>query len=480
MYVTVLLPLVDVRPLLVDATHRDPLPHFPVPDRVYGRGSADHHRSNFVRGLGALRPRLQGGAPPWLSESYYIDITRQLRVTRQRGDAMQRDGRHLTASPVYRNFYTDGVAGRVEVCFRVLGPRGARPHRPDKIWRLVAIAPARLRDGSDQPGPIVGAGPAFARHLLRFTTTAGASPESWWVRAGTPAIITEIPEHEQSRWHRTLDQRLVHQWVKSSGVRASAWEMTQGTGFADEFRRLRVHLSRLHADFVTMQVVLGLAQNGQLDLAHPPAEQYIAQTLSLLLRPARHGYSQSELLTEALQHSADAHADTLASLKHLADTADSPKLVDLAGRLTEALAPTGPDNIQRVVINVRELVMAKYEPHVKGGTFNGPVNFGSGGAHQQIGPSADELAPLVEQLFAALNLLYQLPGEQRWEAQSAIVKADRAIKDISEESRRDPGQRSKSRLLARLDSLLALASTLGGAGEALGHATTAIRTAFGL
>jgi hypothetical protein len=472
-YVTVQLPLVDVRPLLADATHRDPLPHFPLPDRVYSRASADHHRSNFVRGLGALRPRLQGGAPPWLSESYYVDVAGQLRVARQRGEAAHRDGRYVTATPVYRNFYTDGVAGRVEVCFRVLGPRGEPPYRPDKAWRLVVTAPARLRDDGNPPGPVIGAGPAFARHLLRATTTGGGSPESWWVRAGTPAIITEIPAGEQSSWHRTLDQRLVHQWVKSSGVRASAWEMTQGTGFAEEFRRLRVHLSRLHADFVTMQVVLGLIQSGQLDPAYPPAERYVAQTLGLLLRPARHGYSQSELLTEALQHSTDAHADTLASLEYLADAAGSPALAGLADRLTEALAPTGPDNIQRAVINVRELVMTKYEPHVQGGTFNGPVNFGSGGAHQRIGPSADELAPLVEQLFAAFDQVrFQLPDEQRY-------KADHAIDDISEESGKDPGKRSKTRLLARLDSLLTLASTIGGAGEALGHAVTAIRAAFG-
>lgn len=479
MYVTVLVPLVDVRPLLADATYRDRLPRFPDPDRVYGRESADHHRSNFIRGLGPLRPRLQGGAPPWLSESYYVDITRQLRVTRQRGDAMQRDGQDLTATPVYRNFYTDGVAGRVEVCFKVLGAGGARPHRPDKIWRLATVAPAWLRGGSDQPGPIIGIGPAFARHLLRSTTSAGARQESWWVRAGTPAIITEIPWQEQSRWHRRLDQRLVHQWVKASGVRASAWEMAQGNGFADEFRRLRVHLSRLHADFVTMQVVLGLTQNGQLDLAHPPAEHYVAKTLSLLLRPARHGYSQSELLTEALQHSAEAHADTLASLKHLTDSAGSQELTDLAGRLTEALTPTGPDNRQRVFINVRELVMTKYEPHVHGGTFSGPVNFGSGGAHQQIGPSTEELEPLLDQLYAVYNeFLQTLPDP--WGEQPGFWQADRAIDKISEETNREPGQRNKGRLLAGLDSLLALATSLGGAGEALGHATTAVRTALGL
>ena len=474
MYVTVQLPLVDVRPLLADATHRDPLPHFPVPDRVYSRASADHHRSNFVRGLGAVRPRLKGGPPPWPSESYYVDVAGQLRVARQRGEAAHRDGRSVTATPVYRNFYTDGVAGRVEVCFRVLSPRGEPPYRPDKVWRLVVAAPARLRDGGAVPGPVIGTGPAFARYLLRATSIGGSSQESWWVRAGTPAIITEIPTHEQSSWHRTLDQRLVHQWVKSSGVRASAWEIAQGNGFAEEFRRLRVHLSRLHADFVTMQVVLGLIENGQLDLAYPPAERYVARTLNLLLRPARHGYSQSELLTEALQHSADVHADTLTSLKYLADAGGNPALAGLADRLTEALAPTGSDNIQRVVINVRELVMTKNEPHLHGVTINGPANFGTGGAHQRIGPSVDELAPLVEQLFAAFDQVrFQLPDQQRY-------KVDRAIEDISEESSKDPSNRSKTRLLARLDSLIALASTIGGAGEALGHAVTAIRAAFGL
>lgn len=473
MFVTVQLPIVDVRSLSDGETHRDHLPYFPVPDRVYGRAASDHHRSNFVRGLGAVRPRLQGGPPPWLSESYYVDVRRLVRVGRQFVESAHRDGRDITATPVYRNFYTDGVVGRVEVCFRVVGPRGAAPHRPEQSYRIAVGAPSRLR-GSTDAGPLISLGPAFAAHLLRSTTVGGNDPPSWWVRAGTPAVIVEISRWQQTTWHSGDDPMLTHRWIKNSGVAASSWQMTQGTSYAEEFRRLRVHLSRLHADFVGMRTILGLCQSGQLDITHPPAERYIARTLGLLLRPARHGFGQNELLARALEHSSAAHADTVASLAYLVDTAAGGGLADRAGQLLESLAANRAGDAPRIVLNVRELVMAKNEPHIHGGTFTGAVNFGSGGAHLRVGPDAQQLAPLIAELFAAVERLEeQLPGETsddaRWAAQ-----------EIAAEAEKDPGHRSAIRLRARLDSLLATIATAGGAGTAIGQAVNALRAAFGL
>ena len=78
------------------------------------RGSRDHHRSDHVRWLGAVRPRLRGGVPPWQSESSYVDVRNSIRVGRpERFDT-------VAAKVAYRNFCTDGIAGRLEVCFAYL------------------------------------------------------------------------------------------------------------------------------------------------------------------------------------------------------------------------------------------------------------------------------------------------------------------------------------------------------------------------
>ncbi|MFC7614643.1 hypothetical protein ACFQV2_15020 [Actinokineospora soli] len=114
MYLTVLIPVVDVRPLLAEPTYRDPHPGWPVPARRYSRRSAVHHRSSFVRGLGAVRPRRRGAIAPWLSESSYVDLRGQLRIGRSTEDFGDWRGSSRVA---YRTFYSDGITGRVEVCF---------------------------------------------------------------------------------------------------------------------------------------------------------------------------------------------------------------------------------------------------------------------------------------------------------------------------------------------------------------------------
>jgi hypothetical protein len=136
---SVQIPVVDFRPLLAQDTGRHEQPAFPQPDRVFSRGSSQHHRSSFVAGVGPVRPRLKGGAGPWVSESYYIDVSSlvRLRITKLPADSEARYFRiKRLPRPVYRNFHTDGIVGRVEIGFDyddyLLGP-GRNPGDPDRV-----------------------------------------------------------------------------------------------------------------------------------------------------------------------------------------------------------------------------------------------------------------------------------------------------------------------------------------------------------
>jgi hypothetical protein len=162
-FVTMQLPVVDVRPLVAGNTYRDPRPNWPVPTRRFSRRSPDHHRSDYVRGLGAVRPRLRGGVAPWLSESSYVDVRNCVRV----GTPDRFDSGQASAKVAYRNFYTDGIVGRLEVCFAFHGWDG---HRTDLMSRYATQAPTWLRGRRDDAVPLVGFGRRFAAHLLDVTT----------------------------------------------------------------------------------------------------------------------------------------------------------------------------------------------------------------------------------------------------------------------------------------------------------------------
>ncbi|MEV0646639.1 hypothetical protein AB0I28_15380 [Phytomonospora sp. NPDC050363] len=356
MFVTVQIPVVDLRPLIAAPTGRDELPVWPRPDRAYSRWSADHYRSNYVRGLGPVRPRLRGGAAPWLSESVYIDVSRNVRMERSHvGPSGAHWAEWTTMRPVYRNFYTDGVVGRFEACLKISG-FGA-PVSRELLEEAATSAPVWLRGLSQRRRPLAQFGPVLTRHLLRCTTAGeGPDPQSWWLQAATPGVITEAPlEDPRAGGHLAQD------WVLRGGVRMSSWAITQDAdGDADAARRLRIHVSRLHADFMAAEIVAGLCQGGRLDPDHPPVRRYLARTIDLLLRPARHGYSQADLLVKVLSGNTEAaYAGTFAALKRL----DS--LTERSERIGELLDGVKPTRRGGIVLRVKELVMAKGERTVE-------------------------------------------------------------------------------------------------------------------
>jgi hypothetical protein len=476
-FVTVQLPVVDVRPLVTGNTHRDPRPNWPVPARRFSAHSQNHHRSDYVRGLGAVRPRLRGGVAPWLSESSYVDVRNRVRV----GTPERFDPDQASAKLAYRNFYTDGVVGRLEVCFAF---RGWDHRRTELMSHYATEAPTWLRGRHDNAVPLRDFGPRFAAHLLDATTLgdpmytgSGLVDEllAWWdlqewaVRAGGPAVITETPgtAAEDSSVHQT--------WRITKGTRLACWRLGQGGADPEEMRRLKTHVSRLHAGFLAAETVLSLCVNGRLDPDHPPVERFLVSTLDTLLRPRRHGFGNARLLGMVIGHARDVYWDTVGTLQDALRSLDNERIRSRVEQYHDLVAGAIAPTRREITIEVKELVMTKYESNISGGTFHGPVNSGSGGAHQHnTGTDTMSLAEALEQLQAAVAAISAtLPPKDAVAAEDASAGLAREA-DQAEDKRRRPG------ILARLSSLTDVATRAGGAGTALAAAITSVRAAFGL
>lgn len=165
---TVQFPVVDVRPLVAGNTYCDLRPNWPVPAHRFSRSSRDHHCSNYVRGLGAIRLRF--------------------------------DSNQASAKVAYRYFYTDGIVGRLEICVAFRGWNG---HRTGLMSHYAIHAPTWLRGLQDHTVPLMDFGPRFAAHLLDATAVGdpvlGDELLTWWelqewvVRAEDPAVMCASP-----------------------------------------------------------------------------------------------------------------------------------------------------------------------------------------------------------------------------------------------------------------------------------------------
>jgi hypothetical protein len=481
------IPVVDFRPLLAQDTGRHEQPVFPQPERVFSRSSAQHHRSSFVAGVGPVRPRLKGGAGPWASESYYVDVSSlvRLRITKLPADPDVEYFRMARLPrPVYRNFHTDGIVGRVEIGFDYNEYR-VRGHSETSIpeeWIL--DMPAHLR-GSRQEVPLVEVGPAFARHLL-VSTTRG-DPETWWVQAGTPALLTEYPAAETAGSNPARDGGLFYSWRRYKGVRLLDWTIAHRGSPADEIRRLRIHLSRLHSDFTAFGAVLARCQAGSLDPSFPPLERYLTRTAELLNRPSRHGFSQIGLLATALLPMQDAYSGVLESLAYLGDwlpyrSGDQGKEVRRRlYALKASLGPTGGGfQIRDLVINVNN-----NETTISGGTI-GAVSTGSGSAHGAVSTGTGHAeVQVISTAVAEISQLLESLGSEVAKLRPHLSDEDAALAEdtvdgVRRELDQPAGEQQDTRITARLGRLVTLASKAGAAGSAVAGAIDALRAALGL
>jgi hypothetical protein len=159
---------------------------------------------------------------------------------------------------------------------------------------------------------------ALAAYYLRSTTRLSAPPavrEPWWFTPGLPMLLVEYSPWEilslprYARPVETLKERapyLAHCPLERGGSRLSVWFLRLDPLAVDRdtYRRLRLHLFRLHAERECLRHILVHIARGRITTeagseACDRLQAYLSDAARLLSREARLGMSQTSLLDAA-------------------------------------------------------------------------------------------------------------------------------------------------------------------------------------
>jgi hypothetical protein len=315
MFVVLQFPLTDLRPFIDGETHRLPRPSWPLarPGREY------------VRGSGGVQQRRRGGVEGWSGEEVFSGAARAVRFP----DALRRHpiGGDFRATCLFRRYFSDGVAARVELGLRLEDPSRNPPQTlssNDTLRVLRDCLRLDLRvpqpDGRYVEHHALAAGDRLADHYLRSTTRRidGNAPahEAWWLSAGEPLLIVEsrlgrfslpdsLPPH--SRRCQPLegsDLELAHCRVEEEGRPVGVWILVPGRRTdPDTLRRIRVHLGRLHVERQALESVLA-SLGSRLKITPGTSssdriQEFLSKSVSLLERSSRFGFEQQKLLQAA-------------------------------------------------------------------------------------------------------------------------------------------------------------------------------------
>jgi hypothetical protein len=315
LFIAIQIPFADLRPFLDEETARLAIPGWPNPQVDV----------EFVRAVGAVRERRHGGLSPWVGEGYYANAARALRFLPGFAGWPPIGQANAARLPcVFRRYFSDGGAvARVEVGF---GPRNEKldleglggSELVDLIAGCLAV-PVRvpMPAGEWAAAELIGAGRPIARHLLRSTTTnnSGGDSEGWWLRALRPTAIVAYESSEVSDLPATVTTvpmepggpSIHHAVLARGGISVPVWFIPwEQTDNADEMRRIRLHLFRLHAEREVFKWTLSAAAQGRLTGASDidpwnRLQRYLNDTIRLLRRDRGYGIDSSEELKSALR-----------------------------------------------------------------------------------------------------------------------------------------------------------------------------------
>ncbi|HEY5943702.1 MAG TPA: hypothetical protein VIT89_12690 [Solirubrobacterales bacterium] len=310
MFVNVQLPFADLRPFLGTASGRLALPGWPSPQ-------VD---AEFVRAVGAVRQRRAGGLAPWMGEGYFADATRAVRFPPRFARWPYAHGYNgTTMQNVFRRFFSDGRAvARLEIGF---APRNrySQLMQLDASGLLALITscisvPVRVPAAEEgtASSELLLAGRVLARHLLRATTKNGSQPqvESWCLRSLRPIVvviyhpdeISAVPHSKKTPIN--ADGNYIYSLLAGrQGVTAPVWLIpVDQAGDVDHLRRIRLHLSRLHAEREVFKWTLSCAAQGRLagpedGDAWDRLQAYLNETDRLLSQGSVYGIDSAELKT---------------------------------------------------------------------------------------------------------------------------------------------------------------------------------------
>ncbi len=361
MLLVVEIPTIDVRSLLDVPTGRAGAPDWmwlPV------------HGNEFVRGLGPVKQRPRGGIEPWPAEGFLVQCRASIRfeVTRLRQASPR-------LQPVFRRYFSDGRVGRLEVGFRST-PAGGHDADLDPTSAALAAVSVRARlRGATEDHPLLAFGDQLAGYVLSATTLthprSGVRPdrvEGWWMQHGAPLVLCEVRRDELSgrvsKAARVASRELTTRasggayveqyWQTVDSTRVSMWVLMFGPDAnSDSVRRLRIHITRLHAEHEALRTVLRLCDKRQLDLTSDRVRDYLDERTSLLLRKKVAGFPQKQLLELVLDQWQRGYVDDLMTMHAVERELESKGL----RRKVEALKLLGGPGELRGGAVVRQIIV---------------------------------------------------------------------------------------------------------------------------
>lgn len=301
-------PIADLRPLLPDVdAKRLARPLWPTPAA----------EQDFLRSSGMIWPRLQGGTEEWAGEDNFADAALAFRLPdRLRLRVFGADETACTMSHIFRRFYSSGIVCRFEIGFRVRRARTEALAAANTAFMLATTScvPTRVRR-LKYAQPLVAIGADLSRQYLHSTSNRKSQGElsAWWVVAGKPAMIVEYdrddaiapPPHARVVSSARVGATVLHHvWLEIAERRVSCWMLRcdDPASRTSEFRKLRIHLVRLHCERECLRLVLEAASRQQLASTLPQADElddYLEGRLPLLTKPVSYGVEQSQLLEAA-------------------------------------------------------------------------------------------------------------------------------------------------------------------------------------
>lgn len=316
---------------------------------------------DFIRSSGDITYRRKKGVSEWAGEELYCRSKLALRFPNRLGEMQSVSGSvKATVVNTFRRFYSTGPVARLEVALQLdvqsesfnkvsalewVGLLRDILHIPMHKRNLSRKNPSDSMQAiqskkASKTVELIHARKDIAQHYLAATTNRKleppVKPQPWWYVPGTPALVIEVkegcslpmvfphtrhvldvPEASASIYHARLE------FDKKQSC--SAWFMVMGDGDPDAVRRLRINLTRLHAERECLHRVLANIQTSntgrikigdsfpQLDAIN----SYINKALKSIQKPKQFGIdrrSMFEVAHDAFGIALEGHEATLQGL----------------------------------------------------------------------------------------------------------------------------------------------------------------------
>jgi hypothetical protein len=303
-YLSIQFPLTDLRPLLGLET-------LPFPE-----WTKSPDENEFVHYFGEVRRRLRGvpANTPWQDELYYATARRAISFPRLEKKQL---GRFQSAQGGCRSLYHDGDKGvviRVEAGISLklkksvfLDDNDYRAILNDFLELSTDIAQAKSHSSQDSHiservrllvhRPLMLAGPQLASLYLNASTKLGNLTNEDTVKDGEPLVfilyrggeIKELTERSRLVDPAKVNNAKVSYTVYESNKRlVGVWFIDSDSASGDALRRLRIGLSRIHAERQAMLRVLQQFQVSRL-VKNSSINDFIEKRLQWLSESRQYG-----------------------------------------------------------------------------------------------------------------------------------------------------------------------------------------------